>query len=128
MTRIQQLLALAQEELETADLLLENNRYRACISRSYYAMYHATQALMASKNLSSKSHKGAIKLFGQHFVKTQELPIELARYLSDAYDLRRLSDYEETVFLTQQQAETLLISARVFVNQTIQYCIPNHDK
>ncbi len=64
MTRIQQLLALAQEELETADLLLDNNRYRACISRSYYAIYHATQALMASKNLSSKSHKGVIKLFG----------------------------------------------------------------
>ncbi|NET10187.1 MAG: HEPN domain-containing protein [Merismopedia sp. SIO2A8] len=51
MTRLEQLLALAQEELETAELLLENGRYQACISRSYYAMYHATQALMSPKPL-----------------------------------------------------------------------------
>lgn len=91
MTRIPQLLNLAKDELFTAQLLLENNRYRACISRAYYAMYHATQALMAVKQLDSKTHKGIIKLFGQSLIKTGELPIELARALSDTYDLRRLS-------------------------------------
>lgn len=122
MTRINQLLNLAQEELETAELLLENNRYRACLSRSYYAMYHATQALLATKRLSNKTHRGLIQLFGQHFIKTRELPIELAKALSDAYDLRRLSDYEETVVLTRQQADTLLAATQVFVAHARQYC------
>lgn len=122
MSRILQLLQLAQDELETANLLLANDRYRACISRSYYAMYHATQALLTTKNLSSKSHKGTIQLFGQHFIKTEELPINLARSLSDAYDLRRLSDYEETILLTQQQAQTVCTAAQEFVAQAEQYC------
>jgi uncharacterized protein (UPF0332 family) len=122
MTRIQQLLDLAQDELETADLLWKNDRYRACISRAYYAMYHATQALLSVKSLNTKTHKGAIQLFGQHFIKTGELPIELARALSDAYDLRQLSDYEETVLLTQQQAESILNSAGSFIRQAVQYC------
>ncbi|MGD1907562.1 MAG: hypothetical protein ACFB0C_16460 [Leptolyngbyaceae cyanobacterium] len=35
MTPIQQLLALADEELSTAQLLLDNDRFRAAISRAY---------------------------------------------------------------------------------------------
>lgn len=123
MMRIEQLLALAQDELETASLLLENHRYRACISRSYYAMYHATQALMDTKELSGKTRKGIIKLFGQHFIKTGEFEVEFARNLSDAYDLRRLSDYEETILPTQQQAETLLVAAKRFVQKVQDYCL-----
>lgn len=128
MKRITQLLKLAQEELATADLLLANPRYRACISRSYYAMYHATQALLTIKSLSSKTHKGIIQLFGQHFVKTGELTVDSARALSDAYDLRRLSDYEETCLLTRQQAESILDSARLFVRQAEQYYSGSSDR
>jgi uncharacterized protein (UPF0332 family) len=122
MNRIDQLLALAQEELSTADLLWQNDRHRACISRAYYAMYHATQALLTLKNINTKTHKGIIQMFGQHFIKTNELSIDLARSLSDAYDLRRLSDYEETVLLTTEQSETILNGARSFISQAIQYC------
>ena len=122
MSRIQQLLTLAQEELDTADLLWKNDRYRACISRSYYAMYHATQALLSLKDLNTKTHKGIIQMFGQHFIKTGIFPIELARALSDAYDMRRLSDYEETIFLSSEQSEIILNSARSFIEQAVQYC------
>ncbi len=111
MSRVQQLLTLAIEELATAELLWQNDRYRACISRSYYAMYHATQALLSLKNLNTKTHKGIIQMLGQHFIKTEIFPIELARALSDAYDMRRLSDYEETIFLSAEQAEIVLNSA-----------------
>ena len=122
MSRIQQLLTLAEEELETADLLWKNDRYRACISRSYYAMYHATQALLSLKDLNTRTHKGIIQMFGQHFIKTNLFPVELARALSDAYDMRRLSDYEETVFLSSEQSEIVLNSARSFIEQAVQYC------
>jgi len=122
MSRILQLLQLAQDELETAQLLLDNDRHRACISRAYYAMYHASQALLDVKSITSKTHKGTIQQFGLHFIKTGELPIEMARALTDGYDLRQLSDYEETIFLTRQQAEIVLNSTQEFVSQAQQYC------
>jgi uncharacterized protein (UPF0332 family) len=122
MSRIQQLLTLANEELATAELLWQNDRYRACISRSYYAMYHATQALLSLKDLNTKTHKGIIQMFGQHFIKTEIFPVELARALSDAYDMRRLSDSEETIFLSAEQSEIVLNSARSFILQAVQYC------
>ena len=85
-------------------------------------MYHATQALLSLKDLSTKTHKGIIQMFGQHFIKTNIFPVELARALSDAYDVRRLSDYEETIFLSSKQSEIVLNSARSFIEQAIQYC------
>ena len=122
MSRIPQLLQLAQDELETAQLLLDNDRHRACISRAYYAMYHASQALLAVKNITNKTHRGTIQQFGLYFIKTGELPIEMARALTDGYDLRQLSDYEETLFLTRQQAELVLNSAKEFFLQAQKYC------
>ncbi|HEY9643031.1 MAG TPA: HEPN domain-containing protein [Coleofasciculaceae cyanobacterium] len=117
MSQVKQFLNLAREELETAELLLENDRYRACISRSYYAMYHATQGLLLSEGLSSRTHKGMIKLFGQHFVKTGKLSTDLARALGDVYDLRRLSDYDETFLLNREQTRSIVESARMFIRE-----------
>lgn len=117
MNRIPSLLNLAKEELTTAQLLLDHDRYRACISRSYYAIYYAAQALLESKNINSRTHKGVIKLFGQHFIKTGELSTDLAKALSDTYDLRRISDYDETCTITKEQAEVAIEYARGFIEQ-----------
>ncbi len=45
MNEFQKLFSLALEELDIAKLLLEREHYRTSISRSYYSMYYATQAL-----------------------------------------------------------------------------------
>ena len=39
MTDIRKFIALANEELDTAQILVDMGRYRLCLSRSYYAMY-----------------------------------------------------------------------------------------
>ena len=94
MNEYKKLLFLSREELEIAALLLEREHYRTCLSRSYYSLYYATQALLLSQNLDASTHKGTIRLFGQHFVKTGQFSSEWAKILSDAYELRQLSDYD----------------------------------
>jgi uncharacterized protein (UPF0332 family) len=39
-------------------------------ARSYYAMFTAARALLATKHLDSSKHTGVVSLFNQHFVKT----------------------------------------------------------
>ncbi len=70
MNRIKILINLGKEELSAAELLLNNNLYRACISRAYYALYHTVQALLSAKNINTRTHKGLIQQFGQNFIKT----------------------------------------------------------
>ena len=121
MSQIQFYLNLSQEELETPSLLLESNRYRASISRAYYSMYYATQALLISENINTSTHKGLIKLFRLHFIKTSKLSNELSVILGDTYDLRQLADYGEEVDLTTEQVKITLLNAQIFLAQVRDY-------
>jgi len=117
MNEYKKLLSLSREELEIAALLLEREHYRTCLSRSYYSIYYATQALLLSQNLDASTHKGTIRLFGQHFVKTGQFSSEWAKILSDAYELRQLSDYDADFTGTLAEAEILLEKAKAFVTE-----------
>jgi uncharacterized protein (UPF0332 family) len=119
MNEYKKLLSLALEELDVAATLLDNSRYRTCLSRSYYSMYYATQALLLSQNIDTSTHKGTIRLFGQHFVKTGQFSTEWAKILSDAYELRQMSDYDVDFTGTLAQAEDILGQARTFVAEVI---------
>jgi len=117
MNEYRKLLSLALDELEIATLLLERKHYRTCLSRSYYAMYYATQALLLSKDLDVSTHKGTIRLFSQHFVKKGQLSPELSKSLSNAYELRQLSDYDTDFNGTLADAELTLDKAKNFVTE-----------
>ncbi|MCL1492951.1 MAG: HEPN domain-containing protein [Pseudanabaena sp. Salubria-1] len=120
MNEYKKLLSLSLEELEIAALLLDREHYRTCLSRSYYSIYYATQALLLSQNLDASTHKGTIRLFGQHFVKTGQFSSEFAKILSDAYELRQLSDYDADFTGTLAEAERILEQAKTFVAEVEQ--------
>ena len=115
MSEHEKLLSLSLEELEIASLLLEREHYRTCLSRSYYSIYYAAKALLLSKNLDASTHKGTVRLFSQYFVKTGQFSSEWAKILSDAYDLRQLSDYDADFTGTLAEAEKILEQAKSFV-------------
>ena len=120
MNEYKKLLSLSLEELEIAALLLDREHYRTCLSRSYYSIYYATQALLLSQNLDASTHKGTIRLFGQYFVKTGQFSSEFAKILSDAYELRQLSDYDADFTGTLAEAERILEQAKTFVAEVEQ--------
>ncbi|MCE2886300.1 MAG: HEPN domain-containing protein [Pseudanabaena sp.] len=120
MNEYKKLLSLSLEELEIAALLLDREHYRTCLSRSYYSIYYATQALLLSQNLDASTHKGTIRLFGQHFVKTGQFSSEFAKILSDAYELRQLSDYDADFTGTLAEAARILEQAKAFVAEVEQ--------
>ncbi|MFM1842514.1 MAG: hypothetical protein RLZZ490_1250 [Cyanobacteriota bacterium] len=115
MNRIPLLIEKSQEELKATKILWENGIYSAAVSRAYYCLYHASQALLAAKNINVKSHKGLIQQFGQHFIKTGEISQEFSKILTTAFDLRQLSDYDETVIFDKQQTEFMINSSQEFL-------------
>ena len=87
-------LSRAERALRSAKLLLEHGELEGAASRAYYAMFHATRAILFSKGLKAKTHKGTVSLFGEHIVKKGVLGEEYADALRKAFDLRQKSDYE----------------------------------
>lgn len=68
-TLIKYRLEQADESLESAKLLLENEKYRPSVNRSYYAMFYAVLALLAKEKRETSKHSGAIAIFNREFIK-----------------------------------------------------------
>ena len=62
-------LVRAAEAARAAELLASNGLTSDAVSRLYYALLHSVRALIFSKGLEPRSHEGALRLFGLHFVK-----------------------------------------------------------
>jgi uncharacterized protein (UPF0332 family) len=83
----------AREKLSAAEDLFEKRHYKDSVSRSYYAIFTAARALLATERLDSSKHSGVISLFNQHFVKSGEVRKEASKWLERAKLYREQADY-----------------------------------
>jgi uncharacterized protein (UPF0332 family) len=107
--RVRQHLRLAKGLLETTVLTPESTEFeeRNSLSRAYYALFHASCALMLSNGLEpSKSH-GGLRVQIQRW-----LGKSFGRFLGDLYELRRSSDYEASWTPVRHVSNARLKSAR----------------
>ena len=118
---IQSLLNRVEKYITSGELLLGNKDYESCVSRIYYAMFYAVQAVLLTKNLSFSSHKGVISAFGQHFVKKDIFSKEMSKVLNLAFEKRMLGDYSYTFLISKEEAEELLKQGKSFVTQIAEY-------
>ena len=107
----------ADESLESAQILLESEKLRPSVSRSYYAMFYAILALLVKKGLRISKHTGVISVFNREFVKKGIFDKELSSWLQEAFDLRQRADYRELFTVSPERAEKVLGQARTFVNE-----------
>jgi hypothetical protein len=105
----------AHETLHEAEILFDASALRGVINRAYYAMFYALQALLATRQIGTSKHSGALRLFDREFVKPNLLPKELSRSLRLAFNRRQTHDYGEMVDVDRQTAEDALAEARTFV-------------
>jgi len=109
----------AEKALKSAKLLQENGELEDAASRAYYAMFHAARAILFSKGITAKTHRGTISIFDEKIVKQHILSEEYADTLRKAFDLRQKSDYElyaqpnvEVIKETIKNAENFLKKAK----------------
>ena len=54
--------------LKVDELTFNNNFYPDSINRSYYAVFHAANALLIKKGIFTKTHAGTIREFGLEYI------------------------------------------------------------
>jgi uncharacterized protein (UPF0332 family) len=119
------LIQKAQRYLKSAELLLRDGDSESSVSRAYYAMFYAAEAVLLTKGLSFSSHKGVISAFGEHFVKTDVFSREMGRELNRAFEKRQIGDYEYTFVISEDEAEQMLESGTEFVNNIARWLDTN---
>ena len=110
-------LGRAEKALKSAKLLEENGELEDAASRAYYAMFHATRALLFSKGMNAKTHKGTISLFGEKIVKQGIMSEEYADMLRKAFDLRQKSDYEIYAETSVELVKEVIKNAEQFIER-----------
>ena len=110
-------LALADSDLRAADALLALAISPAAASRTYYAVSHATRALLLSLGIQATTHKSLRSLFAQHFVKSGLLPAERSKELAQLEALRSSGDYDSAFALGPDELRPELDKARRFVEE-----------
>ena len=110
------LLNKAQESLNAAKLLKNNDYFDYAVSRAYYAMFYIAEAYLEGENQQFSSHAAVISSFGKNFAKLGTVPQEFHRFLIDAQALRQTSDYGKFQTISEQQANQQIQNAEEFVN------------
>jgi len=107
----------AEKALKSAKLLEEDGELEDAASRAYYAMFHATRALLFSKGMHAKTHKGTISLLGEKIVKQGIMSEEYADMLRKAFDLRQKSDYEMCAEASVELVKEVIKNAEQFIER-----------
>ena len=107
----------SKEKLDSARILFDSKKFKDSVSRSYYAMFTAARALLATRGLDSVKHSGVVTLFNQHFVKEGIVGKICGRNLAGAKDSREESDYGDFVIVSSEDAESQLERAGNFVKE-----------
>ena len=112
----QDLLNKAQESLNAARLLKDNNYFDYAVSRAYYSMFYIAEAYLEGENQQFSSHAAVISSFGKNFAKAGKVPQKFHRFLIDAQALRQTSDYGKFQTISAQQANQQIENAEEFFN------------
>jgi uncharacterized protein (UPF0332 family) len=89
----------AKSMMAEVDVQIQNRFYITAINRLYYSCYHATKALLLTKNLVPKTHSGVIVLLNQHFVLPGFFSESKSSFLSKLMHERIDDDYGDFLIL-----------------------------
>jgi uncharacterized protein (UPF0332 family) len=121
---IEALLQKADQALDDASYLLEDDRVEAAMNRAYYASFHAARAALLTEGEEPSSHAGILSRFSYHFIRTGRISEEVGQVLARAETDRNRADYDAFSVFEIQAAEDLVGDVSQFtevVRQVIEH-------
>ena len=117
-------LMIAEEDLNSAQVLMDCTQYRGANNRAYYSIYHTIDAILSINGIAFKRHKDTLAYFNKNYIATEIFPRTLGRQIVQAEEIRHASDYDPFYIAskegTQKQintAKTLLTYAKEYISQ-----------
>lgn len=113
----------AEELVEEAKKLLQDNSFKSANNRAYYAMEKAINALLIDKRIETKTYTGAMKMFNVEYVRTENafFSNEDYRLVSKAEQIRNSSDYDDFYVTNKEEAKQQVEDAVYMVEKVKSY-------
>ena len=105
------------ETLEAAETMINSNHLNSAVNRIYYACFYSTEALMLTKDFSTKNH-GVLKgEFNKTFIHSGIVDEKYFVILDNAFEKRQTGDYGDFVKFNKEEVKDSLGKAEEFVTE-----------
>jgi uncharacterized protein (UPF0332 family) len=108
---------MAREELDTARENIAHGRFRAAVSRAYYAVFYMASAALFSQSVVRGKHSGVESAFSEYLIKPGHIEVEFGRLYQKARRQREEADYTEDVIIDEAAARQTLADAMQFTDR-----------
>ena len=108
-------LSIGESDLLDAKAGFQEKRYKWSTIQAYYAMFHATRALVYSKGYREKSHYCLSVALRALFVEEGNLDAQAGRDFLNAMNLREAADYEAE--FSEAGATAVITAAEKFIGK-----------
>jgi len=105
----------ARSMMSEVDIQVQHHFYATAINRLYYGCFHATKALLLTKDLTPKTHSGVITLLHQHFVLQDLFDKVHAAFFSKLMQERIDDDYGDFMVIEYDEAKEFIEPARSYI-------------
>ena len=105
----------AKNTFAEVESITKSGFYNTAINRLYYACYYAVIALLLKNNISTQTHAGVKQMLGLHFVRTNKLNPEFARFYAQMFNNRISGDYDDFISFDLEMLEELIPQAKLFL-------------
>lgn len=111
----------AEDDLESAKILYDNEKYKAANNRGYYAIFHALRSVLILDGFDSKKHSGIISEFRRRYIKEGIFSEEISKMLGSAFEVRTDSDYKDNYMVDREMTERQIENAEKVVGEIRKY-------
>jgi uncharacterized protein (UPF0332 family) len=111
----------AEETIDDADILIENERYRAAINRIYYGMFYSLMPLGLAHQFETSKHMQLIGWFNKNFIHKGLIDERYGKIINQAHNFRSKGDYEFYVEFDKETVEAFYNDMQDFIFRIKQY-------
>jgi len=123
MSTVGHYILIAEDCLEEAVILYQNEKFRGACGRAYY--FDAVRALLATKGIITKSHAAARGLFSAHFVKEGPFVKQDSTLFNELFELRQTGEYDPDEDISESDTRKAIDTASEFLLQVEAYLREN---
>ncbi len=91
--------------------------WRGALNRAYYSCFYAVSAVLLTKDLVSKTHKGTRNLFHLHFIENRIISRDFGKSYSELFGYRQQNDYEDFEELPPELISEMIEFADNFIEK-----------
>ncbi len=106
----------ARARYDDALLLKNMDRYESAVNRLYYALFHATNAVLALKAAASNRHRGVKTLFDIHYIKPGIMDRKYSKLYNTVMEVREDSDYEDFYVIDKVEVNNNFLQVKEFID------------